>query len=339
MRIRQWAGVLLLSAFFACAAQAFAVTDAAETCSIAVPQVIVDKVTETEVEGTVSRAMGQTIVLRSADGEALFDEVKAGDSGGPETFRLTLPETEKEVQTEQPEDKSERELVVGSMPVPGAAASRMVPVNDPAAVEETAPSAETAATEPPPVQESAARPQTAEEGRAAAVAWARQIAADNRFTYGATPYSRHNGCYFCHTNGGKKKRAKKTKWKNGYQGKTWEMTYCCNPFVHAAYAHGAQHPKMLSACRKMNAIDMSRSSYKKMGCFQCLGKPKFAKLIPGDIFVGSNHVWLYCGGNELAEATSLGGRAKSWSADAIRVTGGAKSRYRKCRFVMRFTGY
>ena len=407
MRLMIWSGVILLSAFF---------VGNGHVCAVTVPQVTVEKVTATEVEGTVSHAMGQTILLRSADQEALFDEVKVGDSGGPEPFKLELPKEEEpaadgngkegaetsgqeaaesdSAETVIADDQEKIELIVKAMPAPGVTASRAVAVEppadqqtaglgeaedaetpeaagetdsaDPSATEassstesteaptepepteapapaetEPAPTESPAPTEQAPTEatQPAAKPKTAAEGRAAAVAWARQIAADDRFTYGATPYSRPNGCYFCHTNGGKKKRAKKTKWANGYNGKTWSRTYCCNPFVHACYAHGAQHPRMLKACRNMNAIDMGKSSYKKMGCFKNLGKPSFSKLTAGDIFVGSNHVWLYCGGNELAEATSLGGKAKSWSADSIRVTGGAKKRYKKCRFVMRFTGY
>lgn len=387
MRLMIWSGVILLSAFF---------VGNGHVCAVTVPQVTVEKVTATEVEGTVSHAMGQTILLRSADQEALFDEVKVGDSGGPEPFKLELPKEEEpaadgngkegaetsgqeaaesdSAETVIADDQEKIELIVKAMPAPGVTASRAVAVEPPAdqqtaglgeaeyaetpeAASETdsaEPSTAESTTDPSATEASsstesteapteatqpAAKPKTAAEGRAAAVAWARQIAADDRFTYGATPYSRHNGCYFCHTNGGKKKRAKKTKWANGYNGKTWSRTYCCNPFVHACYAHGAQHPRMLKACRNMNAIDMGKSSYKKMGCFKNLGKPSFSKLTAGDIFVGSNHVWLYCGGNELAEATSLGGKAKSWSADSIRVTGGAKKRYKKCRFVMRFTGY
>ena len=183
------------------------------------------------------------------------------------------------------------------------------------------------------------RKPTAEEGRLAAVAWAVKIANDNRFTYGAGKYAHHNGCYFCRTNGGKARRAKKSRWKGGYKGRSWKRTYCCNPFVHAAYAHGAKVPSMLKACRQMNAIDMNRSSYRKHHCFRYLGKPSFSKLIPGDIFVGAKHVWLYCGENRYVEATSLKGGKKAWSADSIRVKGGARKKYRKCRFVERYKGY
>lgn len=183
------------------------------------------------------------------------------------------------------------------------------------------------------------RKPTAAEGRAAAVAWAKKIAKDNRFTYGGGSIAHHNGCFFCGTNGGKVRRARGTRWAGGYNGRSWKRTYCCNPFVHAAYAHGAKVPSMLKACRQMNAVDMTRSSYYSKGCFKCLGKPSFSKLIAGDIFVSGSHVWLYCGGNKLAEATSFGGGKKAWSKDSIRVTGGARGRYGRCRFVMRYTGY
>ncbi len=183
------------------------------------------------------------------------------------------------------------------------------------------------------------RKPTAGEGRAAAVAWAKKIAADDRFTYGGGSIAHSNGCYYCGTNGAKARRARGTRWSDGYNGKSWKRTYCCNPFIHAAYAHGAKDPAMLRSCRKKRAIDMTRSSYRSMGCFRSLGKPDFSELIPGDIFVNSYHVWMYCGGNELVEATSFGGGKKAWSRDSIRVTGGAKRWYRSCRFVMRYTGH
>ena len=173
------------------------------------------------------------------------------------------------------------------------------------------------------------RKPTAEEGRKAAVEWAVRIANDNSFSYGAGRTAHHNGCYFCGTNGGKMRTG----------GSRYRKTYCCNPFIHAAYAHGAKDPAMLRACRHKNAIAMTRESFLSKGCWRSLGKPSFSRLIPGDVFVSRGHVWMYCGGNKLVESTSLGGGSRSWSADTIRVRSGAKNRYHRCRFVMRYTGY
>lgn len=64
-----------------------------------------------------------------------------------------------------------------------------------------------------------------------ACAWAVAIAADDSFHYGKKPNAQHNGCYFCDTQTLKGGRA-----KTGVLD--YEKSYCCNPFVHAAFAHG-----------------------------------------------------------------------------------------------------
>lgn len=61
------------------------------------------------------------------------------------------------------------------------------------------------------------------------ITWVKWIAGDNDFHYGAGQAAHRNGCYFCGTQPKAKKNA-------GI--KKWEHTYCCNPFVGAAYAHG-----------------------------------------------------------------------------------------------------
>ena len=72
----------------------------------------------------------------------------------------------------------------------------------------------------------------------AAVALALDMAADNRFHYGHGRAAHHNGCYFCGT-----QRSN----KNGVKMK--QYSYCCNPFVHACYAHGGGEPKALKICK------------------------------------------------------------------------------------------
>ena len=81
------------------------------------------------------------------------------------------------------------------------------------------------------------------------IAWAKMIVKDNRFHYGYTNSSKsinahHNGCYFCDTQGSN---------KNGILDKKY--TYCCNPFVHAAWAHGGQVPSMLKICKHGSSYD------------------------------------------------------------------------------------
>jgi|GEM_PF-5252008 len=296
----------------------------------------------TYVQGTLMPAVGQKVQLYLEDRKTVIGSYRVKSDGGTGTFRIKVPQ-------QVLGEKASRTLYVRSEPCGHVMSSRSVPVTvgtgqagsgqNPGS--SASGSSAGASTRPSSTgqKKTEGRPKTAAAGRAAAVAWAKKIAADNSFTYGAVPYSRHNGCYFCGTNGGKKRRAKGTRWANGYGDKKWNKTYCCNPFIHAAYAHGAKHPKMLKYCKKKRAIDMTKATYRKMGCFKCLGKPKFSKLIPGDVIVSRHHVSMYCGKGEIVEATWCGGGKKSWGASSIRVTRNGKKKYKKCRFVMRFTGY
>lgn len=170
------------------------------------------------------------------------------------------------------------------------------------------------------------RKSTCKEQIDGAVAWAVKIANDNSFTYGSGQGAHHFGCYFCGTNYGPKKYMKPSK--------KYKKTYCCNPFISAAYAHGAKHPKMLAACRKASGIDMTKKSYYRFGCWKCVGKPAYKKLKKGDVLVKSSHVAMYVGGGKLVEAS--GG---NWSASSIAVRKMSNSRYHGFSFVMRYTGY
>ena len=117
-------------------------------------------------------------------------------------------------------------------------------------------------------------------------------------------------------------------------GKRYRKTYCCNPFVHAAYAHGAQHPKMLAGCRRASGIGMERSSFYQFGCWKCVGKPAYRELQKGDVLVKYNHVAMYIGRGKLVEASGGG-----WDPGSIAVKKMSNSRYNEFSFVMRYTGY
>lgn len=144
-------------------------------------------------------------------------------------------------------------------------------------------------------------------GPEAAVDWACIIANDNSFMYGTGKRAHKGGCYYCGTNitGGKK--AKK--------GSKWEKTYCCNPFVAAAYVHGAN---IKSKCGRVNnhyfgGMETSTwTCYNKMkghkGVFKQISKS--SKLKPGDILTKSTHVWMYAGNGMKVEAAG-GGFTKS----------------------------
>ena len=131
------------------------------------------------------------------------------------------------------------------------------------------------------------------------IKWAKWIAGDNRFHYGYTNKAKdanahHNGCYFCGTNGKQKRNMLDPKF-----------TYCCNPFVGAAWAHGGCVPKALSLCRNTSSWDFGKNSgYAKSSLFTNLGHPAKSSLKPGDVLCKDGHVALYIGNGKLVEAGS-----------------------------------
>ena len=168
---------------------------------------------------------------------------------------------------------------------------------------------------------------TNEEAIEAAVQWGIDIAADDSFTYGAGQRAHRYGCYFCQTNVGPRKNLK---GKGKVNGHSYEKTYCCNPFVHACYAHGAGDPRMLEACRDGHGIAMTVKSFTRYGHWKSCGKVSKKNLRRGDVLVRSNHVMMYIGNGQIVQASGGG-----WDAGSIQVTnlGG-----RKYSFVMRYTG-
>ena len=147
------------------------------------------------------------------------------------------------------------------------------------------------------------------------VRWACWIAGDNRFHYGYTnkhgskdsskwsPNAHHNGCYFCGTNTDKGGRSKK-----GIVD--YQFTYCCNPFVNAAWAHGGGVQKALSMCQSGTSWAwLPNKGYDSSKLFDNLGKPAKSALKAGDVLCWSDskgdngHVALYVGNGKIAEAS------------------------------------
>lgn len=171
------------------------------------------------------------------------------------------------------------------------------------------------------------------------------IAEDNSFTYGVGKRAHRYGCYFCQTNTGARKKLKEKAGEPHYvkdsNGKrhTYTKTYCCNPFITACYAHGAEIPAVLEACRDGSGGGLSVKSWTRYKCFKKVGACKrvdFSKLQVGDFILCDHHVWMYTGGDWLVEASGEG-----WGKDSIAHKRGAKERYAKYQkdktaYVMRY---
>ena len=179
-----------------------------------------------------------------------------------------------------------------------------------------------------------------------AIRWLKWIAGDNTFHYGYTnthgsddpkkwnPNAHHNGCYFCDTNTDKGGRSKK-----GIVD--FEHTYCCNPLIGAAWAHGGCVPKALEMCKKGSSWGFSKGSgYDKSNLFANLGKPKKADLKAGDVLCSDTHVAMYIGGGKIVEAAHGDDNKKGsekWN-DSIHITALSDKRYDRFKRVHRFKG-
>lgn len=170
-----------------------------------------------------------------------------------------------------------------------------------------------------------------------AVLWAIWIAGDNTFHYGYTNKSKtinahHNGCYFCGTNTDKGGRSKK-----GVVD--YQHTYCCNPFVHAAWAHGGCVPKAMEICAKGSSWAFGNGvGYDASSLFTKLGHPAKSKLKAGDVLCRDTHVALYIGNGKIVEAGSGDDNKKGsvkWN-NSIHIITLSDSNYAKFPRVYRF---
>lgn len=144
--------------------------------------------------------------------------------------------------------------------------------------------------------------------------WARWIAGYNIFHYGHGEHAHHNGCFFCKT--------QRLKMNHGIVEP--EYTYCCNPFVGAAWAHGGGDATAYKMCHSCNSWDfnMGSGSYEKSKLFDKLGKPAKSNLKAGDVLCNSHHVALYIGDGKIAEAGHEDNNvinSKSWNS-SIEIT-------------------
>lgn len=145
---------------------------------------------------------------------------------------------------------------------------------------------------------------SAEQVISNAIKWGKAIAKDNAFHYGHGSDAHHNGCYFCGTQ-------PKSKKNSGIVD--WQKTYCCNPFVHACYAHGGLVLAMLSMCQKGKSYGFSKNEgYAKSNLFK-----KVSKIKAGDVLCSGSHVALYIGDGKVVQAGHSDDNkkgSKSWNS-------------------------
>ena len=188
--------------------------------------------------------------------------------------------------------------------------------------------------------EAASRKSITVNGRRKACNWACSVANDNSFAYGTGSRAHRSGCYFCQTNTGNRKWKKErsgephTVYDSNGKPHTYTKTYCCNPFIMAAYAHGANDAKALTWCKAGASFGMSPGEWEQSPNFKRVGKCSNvppSKMLAGDVIVSNgqkggkfHHVLMYIGNNRYVQAAS-----GSWSADSIEVCGGFTNHYNK----------
>lgn len=119
----------------------------------------------------------------------------------------------------------------------------------------------------------------------------------------------------------------------------YEHSYCCNPFVGAAWAHGGCVPKALSLCQRGSSWDFSKGAgYDKSSLFDNLGHPAKSSLKMGDVLCRDTHVAIYIGDGKIAEAGSGDDNKKhseKWN-NSIRVKTLTDANYKNFPRVHRF---
>ena len=154
-----------------------------------------------------------------------------------------------------------------------------------------------------------------------AITWAKKVAENNSFHYGYGKHSHHNGCYYCGTQ----------HLKKGHGIKRYETTYCCNPFVGAAWAHGGCVPEALKLCEDCDSWDFGteKGSYEKSKLFD---KVSLKSLKKGDVLCSDRHVALYIGNGKVVQAGHEDDNvehSKSWNDSiAVGTWDGYKRAYR-----------
>lgn len=177
-----------------------------------------------------------------------------------------------------------------------------------------------------------------EKARKGAVDWAIKIANDNSFHYGRSSWAHHNGCYFCGTN----QKSGSIKRKAGASVKACEKTYCCNPFVTAAFKHGAGAPEVdcKVSGKRINLANDKNPALNNKKAFKKISKPKkVTSLEAGDVLLTPTHAMLYAGNGKVVEAAHHdNGKKDSYWNDSIRHKTLSSSQWKRVTKIYRYIG-
>ena len=176
------------------------------------------------------------------------------------------------------------------------------------------------------------------KARQAAVDWAIKIANDNSFHYGRSSWAHHNGCYYCGTN----QTAGNAKFKDGASASEALKTYCCNPFVTAAYNHGAGAKEVDCKTSSMR-VGLANDTNKvfKTKSWMLVTKPsKITSLKVGDILLTPTHAMLYAGNGKVVHAAhhDNGSSNKDYWNDSIKVNVCTDYQWNRTTKIYRYLG-
>ena len=176
------------------------------------------------------------------------------------------------------------------------------------------------------------------KARQAAVDWAIAIANDNSFHYGEEKWAHHFGCYFCGTN----QASGSAKRKAGATISECEKTYCCNPFVTAAYSHGAGAKEVdckVSGMR-IGLANGTNKVFKNTSSWLLVEKPSSAtKLKVGDILLTPTHAMLYAGDGKVVHAAhdDNGVKDSTWDS-SIKLGNLSNNQWNRTTKIYRYLG-
>lgn len=182
------------------------------------------------------------------------------------------------------------------------------------------------------LQSATATSATPSQKAAKAASWAITQANTYGVCMGTGEKAKRSGCAVCGTSA----RKKGAKFKN---------TYCCNPFVQAAFAHGAKSKIMGDSCRKGNCGPQTKKDFQEHKCFKVYSgknKPSQEKLKKGDVLIWKASCNIYVGNNQYVSVTPGWDRKDAdgniVDMSSISIVNLSKEKYKSTQAVARYNG-